>query len=225
MSAASIFKMFGRSPIRPLQKQMSKVHACICELLPFFEAVIKEDWKIAKDVQKRVAKLESEADDRKRELRLNLPRNLFMPVPRIDVLELLSRQDALANKAKDLAGLVFGRKMVLPKVIQKNYLALIQRCIDASYEAKKIIKELDKLLEAGFSGKEVTYVEEMIDVLHNIERETDQMQAKIIKAVFAIENELPPVDVVFLYKVIEWTGDLADRARHVGDRVQILLAR
>ncbi|HBP75141.1 MAG TPA: phosphate transport regulator, partial [Alcanivorax sp.] len=37
--------------------------------------------------------------------------------------------------------------------------------------------------------------------------------------------ELPPVDVIFLYKIIEWIGDLADRAQKVGGRLQLLLAR
>ncbi len=38
----------------------------------------------------------------KREIRLKLPRGLFMPVDRTDMLELLTQQDKLANLAKTL---------------------------------------------------------------------------------------------------------------------------
>jgi hypothetical protein len=37
--------------------------------------------------------------------------------------------------------------------------------------------------------------------------------------------DLNPVDVMFLYHIIDWVGDLADLAERVGARLEILLAR
>jgi uncharacterized protein Yka (UPF0111/DUF47 family) len=51
------------------------------------------------------------------------------------------------------------------------------------------------------------------------------MQVELRDIIFVLERELPPVNVIFIYKIIEWTGDLADRAQDIGDRLQILLAR
>ena len=42
---------------------------------------------------------------------------------------------------------------------------------------------------------------------------------------YQLEKDLPPVDVIFLYKIIEWVGDIADRAERVGNRLEQLLAR
>jgi predicted phosphate transport protein (TIGR00153 family) len=223
--AAKLFNLFGRSPIRPLQKHMAVAHKCITELQPFFVAVIEKNWDEAKRIQQEISDLESKADEIKRDLRLHLPKGLFMAVSRLDTLELLSRQDQLANLAEDISGLVIGRKMELPKVIQPDYLQFLQRCVDASYQARKAIKELDKLFEVGFSGKEVEIVEEMIEVLYKIEGDTDQIQIKIRQELFKIENKLSPIHVIFLYKIIEWTGNLANRAQHVGDSLQMLLTR
>jgi predicted phosphate transport protein (TIGR00153 family) len=225
MSSKPLFNLFGKSPIRPLQEHMRTVHECVTKLQPFFTAVMQEDWAIAENVQQQIAQLEGEADEIKRDLRLNMPKGLFMAVSRLDTLALLTRQDQLANLAKDISGLVLGRKMVFPKNIQQDYLQFLQRCIDASYQAHKAIKELDKLFEVGFSGREVKIVAEMIEVLHQIERDTDQIQVRIRRSMFAIENELPPIHAVFLYKILDWTGNLANRAQHVGDNLQILLAR
>ena len=47
-----------------------------------------------------------------------------MPVPREDLLELLLVQDKMANRAKDVSGIVFGRKMVIPPVIATEFLGL-----------------------------------------------------------------------------------------------------
>ena len=65
----------------------------------------------------------------------------------------------------------------------------------------------------------------MIAKLSNIENETDEQQVHLRRTLFELEQTLPPVNVIFLYKVIEWTGDLADQAREIGDRLQLLLAR
>ena len=65
----------------------------------------------------------------------------------------------------------------------------------------------------------------MIRKLDKIEHDTDKIQVKIRYALFEIEKELPPVDVMFLYKVIEWTGEVADLSQRVGSRLQLMLAR
>src|SRR5690606_6467062 len=157
--------------------------------------------------------------------RQHLPKSLFLPVPRSDLLELLSVQDKIANRAKDIAGLMLGRCMTVPQPLQPQMFEFVQRCVEASAQALKAMKELDSLLETGFSGREVTLVESMVEELENIERDTDRMQVTVRRALFKLEKDLPPVDVMFLYKIIEWTGDVADRAERVGNRLEQLLAR
>jgi predicted phosphate transport protein (TIGR00153 family) len=65
----------------------------------------------------------------------------------------------------------------------------------------------------------------MINKLDDIESDTDNLQAEIRGKIFAIENDLPPVEVIFLYLIIQSTGDVADRAQNVGSRLQLMLAR
>jgi len=225
MPTIPIFKVFGRSPIRPLQLHMKSVSKCVQELLPFFHAVMKGEWSEVEIYRQKIVKLEHEADNLKRELRLNLPKGLFMPVQRSDILELVTRQDMLANKAKDITGIVIGRKMVIPPQAAKLYEEFLESAINAAKHAYEAINELDELFEAGFSGKEMQVIEGMVNRLHKIERESDGIEIKVRQAVFEIEADLPPVNVVFLYKVIEWTGDIAGYAQRVGDGLQILIAR
>ncbi len=225
MPTTPFLNMFGRSPIRPLEEHMAKVHACVMQLYPFFEAVLKEQWDDVAALQKEIAHLENEADVMKRDLRVHLPKGLFMPVSRSDLLELLSVQDRLANKAKDIAGIVMGRRMVFPKAIASTFMEFLTRCMDASKQANTAIHELDELLETGFSGSEIKLVEGMITTLSGIERDTDEKQIELRNMIFSLEESLSAVSIMFLYKIIEWTGDLANRAQDVGDRLQILLAR
>jgi predicted phosphate transport protein (TIGR00153 family) len=225
MPTTPFLDMFGRSPIRPLEAHMAKVHLCVKELAPFFSAVLAQKWSEADVLQQDIVRLESEADDLKRDLRLHLPKGLFLPVSRSDLLELLTVQDRLANKSKDIAGIVLGRRMIFPDAIASYFMEFLTRCIDASDQANTAIHELDELLETGFGGSEMKLVESMISQLSRIERETDEKQIRLRQTVFDLEKTFPPVDVMFLYRIIEWTGELADRAREIGDRLQILLAK
>ena len=226
MSSSNYFsRIFGNSPVSPLQKHIEKVVLCVEELIPYFDAVIKNDWGKAEKIQNNLAALENDADEIKNLLRMQLPSSLFMPVDRRDVLDVLQLQDKIANKAKDIAGLVLGRKMSLPESICNTYIEFLNRCVDATRQTQNAINELDELVAAGFRGNEVTRVKKMIEELHVIEDETDKIQIKLRAELYKIEKNLPPVDVMFIYKIIEWTGDLADNAQSTGNRLQLMLAK
>ena len=224
-SSNYLSRIFGNSPVSPLQKHIEKVVLCVEELIPYFDAVIKNDWGKAEKIQNNLAALENDADEIKNLLRMQLPSSLFMPMDRRDVLDVLQLQDKIANKAKDIAGLVLGRKMSLPESICNTYIEFLNRCVDATRQTQNAINELDELVAAGFRGNEVTRVKKMIEELHVIEDETDKIQIKLRAELYKIEKDLPPVDVMFIYKIIEWTGDLADNAQSTGNRLQLMLAK
>jgi predicted phosphate transport protein (TIGR00153 family) len=226
MAKTSYFsRIFGNSPVSPLQKHIASVIACVEQLIPYFEAVFAGDWDEATKIQRTLASLEGEADDTKNQLRMDLPTSLFMPVDRRDILELLDMQDLIANRAKDISGLTLGRKMSIPGVLADDFMAFLHRCIDATKQAQIAINELDELVVTGFRGDEATRVREMVAELHVIENETDDIQVKLRASLYALEGELPPIDVMFIYKIIEWIGDLADASQSTGNRLQLMLAK
>ena len=217
--------LFGRSPIRPLQEHMTKVYACVKQLRPLFTAVIAEDHEKVADTQEWIAQLEREADGLKKNLRLHLPTGLFMPVDRRDLLDVLMMQDAIANQAKDIAGLIVGRHMTLPKEMHELFLKYGDRCLDAVVQAQKVINELDELVETGFRGIEVEHVKSMIKELNHIESDTDRIQVKLRDILYGLEDDLRPTDVMFTYQLIERVGNVADYAQRVGSRLELVLAK
>jgi uncharacterized protein len=220
-----IANIFGRSPVRPLQEHIAKAAACARELVPLAEAAQSGDWARANEVRETILRLEDEADLLKKDLRLNMPSSLLMPVARTDLLDLLMIQDKIANSAKDASGLIIGRRMRFPDSISADYIAFVRRCIDAVAQAEKSVNELDELYETGFRGAEAKIVESMIGHLDALENDTDRMQVDVRAQLFAMEKDLPPVDVVFMYKAIEWIGEVGDYAQRVGSRLLRLLAR
>lgn len=208
----------------PLEKHVDIAYRCTRELVGFFEAVVAGNWDEARAIRSTIESLEHEADDLKKQIRIHLPKSLFMPVPREDLLELLLVQDKMANRAKDVSGLILGRRMEIPAAIAVRFVEFVQRCVDAAKQARKSVRELDELFTTGFRGAEVTLVSSLIEELDRIETETDDLQAKLRAELFAVERELDPVHVIFLYRVIELTGEIADMAERVGRRLELLLS-
>lgn len=220
-----LFQMFARSPFKPVQEHIAKAQACAEQLTPFLQAAIAGDWSEAERIQQRIAELEHQADDIKKQVRQNLPKSVFLPVPRNDLLDMLRLQDKIANRSKDIAGIMLGRQMAIPAAIQQQMLALVSAAISTSDQALKALNELDELVSSGFRGHEVDVVEAMLDTLDALEHDTDELEREIRTALFAVEKDLNPIDAMFLYQVITWIGDLADHAQQVGGRLQLLLAR
>lgn len=216
--------IFGSSPVMPLEKHVGIAYKCVKELNDFFSAAVAQDWETASKIRDRIIQFEHKADDLKKEIRLSLPKSLFMPVPREDLLELLLVQDMMANRTKDVSGIVFGRKMVIPPTIAQEFLEFVRRNVDAAKQARKSVRELDELFTSGFRGAEVSLVASMVEELDQIETDTDDRQAALRGSLFELEKELDPVDVIFLYQVIELTGQIADMAERVGRRLELLLS-
>jgi len=224
LMANMLANIFGSSPVQPLEKHIDIAYRCAKQLQPFFAASISGNWKKARKARDEIESLEHEADNLKKAIRLSLPRSLFMPVPREDLLELLLVQDKIANRTKDVSGIVIGRRMQIPAEIAEQFLDFVDRNVDAAKQARKSVRELDELFAVGFRGAEVDLVTALIEELDQIETDTDDKQAALRAALFKIERDMDPIDAIFMYKVIELTGEIADMAERVGRRLELLLS-
>ena len=168
---------------------------------------------------------EHAADAVKNQVRMHLPKSMFMPVDRRDLLDVLDMQDSIADTAQDIAGLLMQRDMEVPEAMQADLKALVRRCADACAQSAAIISELDELIETGFRGPEARRVEEMVAELERIESETDELGIALSRTLFDHEDSIKPVSVMFWYRLIHWVGNIADYSEKVGDRLLLLIAR
>ena len=222
LNASSILNVFAKSPISPLRTHMATVHNCCHSLIEFIDCCRRGDFSAAERLYEQISASEREADDIKKDLRSHLPRSIFLPVPRSDVLDLLSTQDVLANKTKDIAGIMLGRKMTPPDAIADDFIRYIAVNVASSAKAKTTIDQLEELVESGFRGRESELIESMVQEINELESQSDDLQVKLRASLFAIEDTLSPVNVIFLYKIIQWVGEIADAAQSVAHRLLLL---
>ena len=221
----TLISLFGKSPLRPIQEHMKVAASASSQLPIFLEACFAGDWDSAKTTRKYINEREAAADKLKKKIRRNLSRSLFLPVARGDLLELITSQDRICNRAKDVATILISRKMQVPEKLHKPLMKLTKVVDETVQQACLASQELDELLEVGFSGREVSRVERMLGEVDKLEGETDKLASKARDTLFKMETSLNAVDVIFLYDLIAVIGGIADSAESAADRLQITMAR
>jgi predicted phosphate transport protein (TIGR00153 family) len=220
-----LFKLFGQTPFRPLQEHMRVVVSCADQVPGLFAALCEGDEKKIGEIRDEIFALENKADEIKNELRSHLPKTLFMPVDRRDILEILDLQDSIADTAQDIAGALMVRQPKVLESIRDPLMDLTGRCLEACHQMARIMEQLDELVETGFRGPESEIVLAMIDELNRIETDTDHKAIHLLTELFAHEGEIDPVSLMVWHRLIRWIGDLANYSEKVGNRLRLLIAR
>jgi uncharacterized protein len=221
----SIFDLFAKSPFGPTQAHLKKAVECAQQLRPLFEAVFAEDQYEIQQVVDRIDQLEHEADQMKNEIRNHLPKSLFLPVDRRDLLELIHMQDSIADSTQETAGILTLKKLQLPDVLKPDVLNLINEILVTCDMAMAIGSELDELTESSFGGPEAEKVLEMINQLDDAETKSDVIGVRLARQLFTLEDQMSPVDIMLWYQIFYTAGQVANYAERMGNRLRLLIAR
>ena len=224
-SKHTISDLISKSPFGPIQVHMEKSKECAEELLVFLNAAIDKDWSKANTSRKKIIELEKNADELKAETRDLLPKGMFLFVPRGDLLDLIGLADEIPNTIKDISGLVYGRQIVIPSQISASFKEFASEAVEIVSTAALAVDQLSEVSRLAFGSRASDALEKIISNLDSLEAESDKSEVKVRRQLFDIEKDLPPVDVMFLYDVINKIGELADRAEQVGHRLTLIAVR
>ncbi|MCW5211795.1 TIGR00153 family protein [Desulfobulbus sp. TB] len=224
-STSPLAGLLHKSPFKPIQEHMRTVLQCVSLLEPLFAALYAKDYAEVKKIAMQIDELETTADKLKSTFRLNMPKTLFLPVDRRDLLKLLHEQDTLADSAEEISQILISRDMEVPQEIKELLNTLLLNTLDICTEAKLIIEQLDELVEVGFGGRENDRVIKMIERLRKSEHEIDHILHTIRRTLFEVEESLPPVSTMFLYNIIALLGNMSDMAENMADRLLLFLSK
>jgi len=225
MATSPFANLFGPSPFAGLQRHMRVARAASAEVIPLFEAFCADDRSAMEACAERISDLESEADSIKHDIRAHLPRTIFTPVDRRDLLDILHSQDAIADVAEDIAGALVDRDMRVPAELHPTLTEFVAACDAVVGQGLEVIERFDELVSVGFSGRQVSQVEALLDALNTSEDHTDALERAFKRALAQHEDTLGPVTAIFWYRLADWIGDLADYAEKVANQLRLVIAR
>lgn len=219
----TIARLFGKSPFAPLQTHMKKVSLCIEKLGAIFSSLLEIDMVKIERLATELSNLEHEADLTKNDIRNHLPKSIFLPIDRSHFLEILSIQDTIADKAEDLGLLLTLRKLDMFNHFQGDLMALFKKNEEVFFDAKKIIEEIDELLESSFGGIEAEKVKGMVEATALKEHEADRMQRAFMKKLFNKGEELSTPAFFMWVRLIEEIGSIAQLSEKLANRIRMVL--
>lgn len=219
----TIARLFGKSPFAPLQTHMKKVASCVEKLTQLIEALPKMEREKIEKFSSEICTLEEEADLTKNDIRNHLPKSLFLPIDRGHFLEILSVQDSIADKAEDIGILLTLRPLAPFHNFKADLQSLFKKSAQVFWDAKKIIEEIDELLEASFGGIEAEKVKEMVLKTAHKEHEAELMQRTLMKQLFANGEALSAPDFYLWAHVIEEISALSHLSERLANRIRMVL--
>ena len=220
-----ILGLFGRSPFGALQSHMLKVKECVDLIEPMMGALLADNFDEVKRIAKEVMKLEHNADEVKNSIRDHLPKSLFLPVDRRDLLALLSAQDDVADYVEDLGVIFTVKRTSVPESLREPMRTLVAAVLRVCSKAVEVIDQLDELLEASFGGPESEKVMGLIVELEKLEWEADKRQYKVAQELYAQEGKVSTLDIMVLVEALKKLGEIANSAESIGKQVRLFISK
>lgn len=219
----SIARLFGKSPFAPLQTHMKKVALCVEKLTSMIDVLPKMDLDKIEKLSRELSELEHEADLTKNDIRNHLPKSIFLPIDRSHFLEILSIQDTIADKAEEIGILLSMKSLDMYSEFKAEFETLYKKNADVFWNAKKIIEEIDELLESSFGGIEAEKVKDMVEQTAYKEHEAAQMQHKLMKQLFSKGGNLNAPSFHLWLTLVEQVGSLSVLAEKLANRIRMVL--
>jgi hypothetical protein len=218
-------KLFAKNPFKPMKRHMKLATECAKYMPDAMEAFLAGDQVRLREIREKVVQMERDADGIYAEIQDRLPRTVFTPVARHDLLKVLEMQEEITDRCEDIVGLLIDLPLEVPVEIQEPLLRMTNRCVEAVVEAREIVKLIDLLLNTGFKGPNVEVMKGKIQDVLVIETDADSIRNEITHALFGHCKDMDAVSIVFLYRLVEWIDDLADCSEQLAIRSRILVAR
>jgi len=214
--------LFYRSPFKELQKHADKVKECARLFREAAVCHIGQECKEFDLLTERVAQLESEADDIKRNIRNHLPKGILMPVDKFEFFDYLREQDKVLDEVEDALFWLSFRPRGIPDEVSTD----IHHLVEAVIPPIERLSDLVALATEYFRSKseaQRTKMKGLIRDIRQYERETDLLERELNFKIFGIIKD--PLVVFHLVRLVEIIADIADHAQNASDRMRVMIAR
>lgn len=192
-------------------------------LSDIFDALPKKDMEKIEKLSTDLSKMEHEADLTKNDIRNHLPKSLFLPIDRAHFLEILAVQDSIADKAEDIGILLTLRPLENFRNFTDDMITFFRKNEQVFLDAKKIIEEIDELLESSFGGIEAEKVKQMVEQTAYKEHECDKMQQMLRKQLFTHGESLSVPSFFLWMRLIEEVGAISHLSEKLANRIRMVL--
>ena len=219
----TILNLFGKSPFLPLHSHMEKVEMCVHLTKELFDALFQKDYSKMQSIAEKISEYEHAADLTKNHIRNHLPKSLYLPIDKSHLLEILSLQDDIADKAQHIGVLTTLKMLALPESLEGDFRIFLDKNLESFKGVSLVMKEMHQLLESSFGGLEAEKVCVMVEEVAYKEHEVDVIQRKLLKGFFEKEHEMSYGTFYLSMKIFQSIGSFSNLSEKLANRVRMTL--
>ena len=192
-----------------------KVRACLKEYQRcIHQYCASDDLDALKEEERAVHRLESEADDIRREIEDMLYAKVLFPESRGDLLALLELLDKMPNHAQHTVRSITTQQIKIPEAMQSRFCELVEistRCVNVTLDAsEKIFQHL--IRATAITGR-----------IDELESEADRIEMALLEQIFS--SDWKDLDKILLRDLVRSASAICDKAETAGDRMRIIVAK
>ncbi len=218
-----IAKIFGKSPFAPLLKHFEKVSDTIDHLPLLFKAIQQKDTLAIEKESKIISKLEHEADLSKNDIRNHFSSDLFIPIDKAALFDILAMQDAFADIAENIAVIATLKPIEDYEKISVDFEPFCIKTVKTFDLVSQVMHEFEGLLESSFGGIEAQKVKKIISKLAQEEHNIDLLQFQLIKKLYKISDQINYASFNHWQSLIREIGEFSNLAEKFGNRIRMIL--
>jgi len=177
-----------------------------------------------KDLIKATSKSELKADKIKSEIRDVLRGSVRLAIDKPVFLELVSRQDRIADYAENVVEILSFRDLYDNSEARKLVLNLADAVTATVDEYRKTVGRFEYLLESAFASKEKDVMHQHIGKVNDLEHEADLVEAKAAAYVFTNGDD-QPLAAAHMYRLIQRLDDVANAAETAANSLLPIISK
>lgn len=221
MMRTALMYLFYKSPFENLKRHADKVSECAKAFLNAVECHLDRKCREFDDLTDHVAKLESEADAIKRNIRGHMPRGILMPVDKFQIFMYLREQDAVVDAVEESLYWLSYRPEGIEDEVGEDLRFFVTSVVPA-------IEKLSPLMDMAIryfrtrSNEERQKIKSLIRDIRQQEHEADHLERELIHKIFKTAKD--PLQVFHLTRLVETIGSIADHAQNASDMMRAMIA-
>lgn len=214
--------LFYKSPFENVKKHAETVCQCAVLFPQAVEAHLNAEYTAFEQITDQVAKLESQADAIKRNIRGHMPHGVLMPVDKFQFFMFLREQDGVLDAVEHSLYWLSYTRQPLSEDVKEDLRFFVLSVLPTMEKLVPLVESSIKYFR-GNADEDREKVKSLIRDIRQREHESDFLERELIHKVFSTMKD--PIQVFHTIRLLETIGSIADHAQNASDMMRAMIAR
>ncbi|MFX1519673.1 MAG: DUF47 domain-containing protein [Promethearchaeota archaeon] len=217
---SGLAELFKKRPnsilIQKTREHALKVNQVVHEAQEFIHKTFQD--KRSEKIQKRIERIEHEADILRREIYSILVEEKFQPNERDDLMRFIKRMDNVANNANtSVRRIALLKAEAIPDELKNLILKMMMLALECSDMLKECTTQLGKI--------DFSEILRLTDRIGTIEHQVDLLNSEVKSFLIKSNITEDPFEALLIYEFIERIENIADSCEEAAEIIRLIALR